>query len=283
MNNALYVAPFVFAALFGLERRFPLRAPKARLADRLRVNVGLGALALVTSLVVVQPVASAAWGLEGRYPFGILKMIPMPAIVEGTLTFLLLDLTFYYWHRANHMVPILWRLHVVHHLDPDLDVTTAYRFHLGEVALSAAFRGLQVLFIGGPAWAALAYEVAFQLNTVFQHSNLRLPIRVERWVNLVIVTPRMHGIHHSKMKNETNANWSSLFSFWDRLHGTLQLNIPQTQIDIGIAGYAQPADNRFWQTLVMPFQRQRNYWSDGGGDTAMRAPGPARVRQTLQE
>ena len=283
MNSALYVVPVVIAALFALEHLFPLRRAKARLADRLTVNVGLGAMALVTALLVVQPVASAAWDMVSRYPFGILKTIPMPAIVEGVLTFLLLDLSFYYWHRANHTVPILWRLHVVHHLDPDLDVTTAYRFHLGEVALSAAFRGLQVLLIGGPVWAALAYEIAFQLNTLFQHSNVRLPIRVERWVNLVIVTPRMHGIHHSKMKHETNANWSSLFSFWDRLHGTLQLNAPQAQIDIGIAGYARPGDNRFWRTLAMPFQRQRDYWRSPVADTAIRASTTGEGRQTLQE
>jgi sterol desaturase/sphingolipid hydroxylase (fatty acid hydroxylase superfamily) len=210
--------------------------------------------------------------MESRYPFGILTIVPMPVIVGGVLTFLLLDLTFYYWHRVNHTVPILWRLHVVHHIDPDLDVTTAYRFHVLEIALSAGFRGLQVLLIGGPVWAAIAYEVAFQLNTAFQHSNIRLPIRVERWMNLVIVTPRMHGIHHSKMKHETNANWSSVFSFWDRLHGTLQLNIPQGQIDIGIAGYARPADNRFWRALIMPFEPQRDYWSDSVKSTAGNAP-----------
>ena len=283
MNSTLYAVPVVVAALFALEHIFPLRTAKARLADRLRVNVGLGALVVVTALLVVKPVASAAWDMENRYPFGMLTIIPMPAVIEGVLTFLLFDLSFYYWHRANHMVPILWRLHVVHHLDPDLDVTTAYRFHLGEVALSAAFRALQVLLIGGPVWAALAYEVAFQLNTLFQHSNVRLPIRVERWVNLVIVTPRMHGIHHSKMKHETNANWSSVFSFWDRLHGTLQLNISQAQIDIGIAGYARPADNRFWRTFVMTFQRQRDYWRDAGADTAIRTPGLGGVRQRLQE
>jgi len=269
--------------LFALEHRFPLRPAKARIADRLGVNVALGALAIFTSLLVVKPVASAAWDMESRYPFGFMAMLPMPAVVEGALTFLLLDLTFYYWHRANHTVPILWRLHVVHHIDPDLDVTTAYRFHFLEIALSAGFRGLQVLLIGGPVWAAIAYEVVFQLNTVFQHSNVRLPIRVERWINLVIVTPRMHGIHHSKIKHETNSNWSSVLSLWDRLHRTLQLNVPQMQIDIGIAGYARLADNRLWCTLAMPFRRQRDYWRDAGVDTAIRTPGPSSVHQTLHE
>lgn len=283
MNTTLYTLPLVIAALFALERRFPLRRRKARLADRLLVNVGLGALALVTALLVVKPLASAAWDLGSRYPFGILKLIPMPAVVEAMLTFLLFDLLFYYWHRANHTVPILWRLHVVHHLDPDLDVTTTFRFHFGEVALSSGFRALQILLVGGSVWAAVAYEFVFQLNTALQHSNLRLPIRVERWMNLVIVTPRMHGIHHSTMKHENNSNWSSVFSFWDRLHGSLRLDIPQSLIDIGIPGYSRPTDNRLWDTLVMPFRRQRNYWQGTVDETAARAPVPGNVRQTLQE
>ena len=260
MNTSLYAVPLLIAALFVLERVFPLRTPKASLANRMVVNVGLGALALVTAVWVVTPVAAAAWDVGNSYPLGILNWIALPVVAEAILSFLLFDLSFYYWHRANHSVPMLWRLHVVHHLDPDLDVTTTFRFHLGEIALSAGFRALQILLIGGPVWGAIIYELAFQLNTAFQHSNLRLPIRVERWLNLVIVTPRMHGIHHSKLEHETNSNWSSVFPFWDRLHGSLRLDIPQSLIDIGIPGYSRPTDNRLWHALVMPFRAQREYW-----------------------
>jgi len=283
VNSLFYAVPFVISALFVLERVFPLRTPKARLANRIVVNVGLGALALVTAALVVKPIAAAAWDVGNNYPLGILNWMPLPVVVEAVLTFLLFDLSFYYWHRANHSVPVLWRLHVVHHLDPDLDVTTTFRFHLGEVALSAGFRAVQILLIGGPIWAAIVYELAFQLNTAFQHSNLRLPIRVERWLNLVIVTPRMHGIHHSKMKHENNANWSSVFSFWDRLHGSLRLDIPQSLIDIGIPGYSRPTDNRLWHALVMTFRAQREYWQGPVMQNAIRAPAPSKARQTLQE
>ena len=283
MSPAFYILPLLIAVLFVLERRFPLRTAKTSLADRLPVNVGLGASALITALLVVKPLASAAWDLETRYPLGVLHLMSMPLAVEAVLTFLLFDLSFYYWHRANHRVPFLWRLHVVHHIDPDLDVTTTFRFHCGEVALSAGFRALQIVLIGGSIPAAIAYELAFQVNTALQHSNLRLPIRMEQWLNLVIVTPRMHGIHHSKNQHENNSNWSSVFSFWDRLHRSLRLDIPQSRLDIGIPGYAGPTDNRFRNTLLMPFGKQRDYWQGPIDETAIRAPLPAKGRQTPQE
>ena len=171
-----------------------------------------------------------------------------------------MDLSFYYWHRANHAWPILWRFHNAHHIDPDLDVTTAVRFHFVEIGYSAAFRAVQVALIGGPLLTFIVYETVFQLNTFLQHSNVRLPMAFERGLNLVLVTPRMHGIHHSKRFFETNANWSSVFSWWDRLHGTLRLDVPQSDIDIGIAGYSLAGDNTVAAVLAMPFRTQRDYW-----------------------
>src|SRR5213076_3351242 len=106
---------------------------------------------------------------------------------QGVIGFLLLDVSFYYWHRANHAWPFLWRFHNAHHVDPDLDVSTAVRFHFVEIGFSAAFRALQVTLIGGTPWVFVAYEMAFQLNTLFQHSNMRLPVALERALVLVLV------------------------------------------------------------------------------------------------
>src|SRR6185503_6617510 len=105
-------------------------------------------------------------------------------------------LSFYYWHRLNHRLPLLWRFHSVHHMDPDLDVTTAVRFHFGEILLSTVFRSLQVVALGVGLTGYLLYEPRLQCANLFHHSNLRLPIRLERALNWVLVTPRMHGIHH---------------------------------------------------------------------------------------
>jgi sterol desaturase/sphingolipid hydroxylase (fatty acid hydroxylase superfamily) len=176
-----------------------------------------------------------------------------------------MDLTFYWWHIANHRIGFLWRFHNVHHIDPDLDVSTGFRFHFGEVGMSAVFRVAQVLLIGTSMPAFAVYELVFQGNTLFHHSNLRLPIRLERLLNKVLVTPRMHGIHHSQVQRENNSNYGVVFPWWDRVHRTLGLNIPQAEIAIGIPGYSQPDDNRLRNALLMPFRKQRDYWrrSDG--------------------
>jgi sterol desaturase/sphingolipid hydroxylase (fatty acid hydroxylase superfamily) len=198
--------------------------------------------------------------------------MPMPVAVQFIIAFLLMDLAFYWWHVANHRIPFLWRFHNVHHIDPDLDVSTAFRFHVGEVALSTAFRIVQVSVIGLSAWMFAAYEIVFQANTLFHHSNVRLPIGIERLLNLVIVTPRMHGIHHSQVRDETDSNFSVVFSWWDRLHRTLGLNIPQPEIVVGVPAYARPEDNRFWNAFLLPFHRQRDYWRGEDGRLVQRHP-----------
>lgn len=260
ISSSLYVVAAAAAVLFVLERFFPLRSPRSRLAARLMVNAAVSALAIAAGVLIVNPVAT--WLLLGvsQNEWGLTRMLATNAIVQGIVAFLLLDLSFYYWHRANHSWPILWRFHNAHHIDPDLDVTTAVRFHFVEIGFSAAFRAVQVIVIGGPLSAFVAYEIAFQLNTLFHHSNVRLPIGVERILNLVLVTPRMHGIHHSERFREMNSNWSSVFSWWDRMHGTLRLNVPQAEICIGVAGYSLPQDNTTRAILTMPFRHQRDYW-----------------------
>ena len=128
------------------------------------------------------------------------------------------------------------------------------------MGLSAGFRAVQVLLVG-PSLAAYAiYEVAFQLGTLFHHSNIRIPISIERSLNTVLVTPRMHGIHHSNIRDESRANFGVVFRWWDRLHRTLRLNVPQAQVTIGIPGYSEPRDNAVRCSLLMPFRPQREYW-----------------------
>ena len=182
-----------------------------------------------------------------------------------------MDIAFYYWHVPNHRIPLLWRFHNVHHIDPDLDVSTAFRFHAGEVALSAGFRLVQIAVIGVSPLTFAIYELVFQANTLFHHSNVHLPLRVERLLNKILVTPRMHGIHHSEVWRENNSKYSVVFPWWDRLHHTLRLNIPQSRIVIGIPGYAAGADNKLGRALLMPFERQRNYWRRPDGTAAERS------------
>src|SRR5437763_16292085 len=162
--------------LFVLERLFPLRKRTRALIGRLLVNFSISALAFLVAALLVRPTAQASLHCTNVKTFGVVHLVPLPASLEFALSFLLMDLAFYYLHIANHRVPFLWRFHNVHHIDPDLDVSTAFRFHFGEIALSSVFSIVQVSVIGISPWAFAIYQIAFQVEVLFHHSNLRLPI-----------------------------------------------------------------------------------------------------------
>jgi len=271
-------APGLLAAFFllllGGEALRPLRRLKRRRVPRLEVNFSLTALAFLAGWLVVRPVAlgMAVW-TQSR-AFGFLHLGGLPGGAQFALGFLWMDLTFYYWHRLNHLHPLLWRFHNVHHVDPDMDVSTSFRFHLGEVLYSTVFRIFQVGLAGVAPLTYLVYELAFNLETMFHHSNLRLPLNLERGLNKIIVTPRMHGIHHSVIGYETNANYSVIFSWWDRLNRSLRLNVPQAEVIIGVPGYLLPADNRLGPLLKQPFRKQRPYWRWPSGKASVRRAAP---------
>ena len=286
-NTLLFTAILLTGMFFlflMLEGRTPLRSRTHALLPRLLLNLVVAGLAFLTAALFIRPVVTSLLNRAGAESFGVLHIIPLSSSVQFVVGFLLMDLSFYYWHIANHRVAFLWRFHNVHHFDPDLDVSTAVRFHFGEVALSAVFRVVQVTVIGPSAWTYVVYEVAFQANTLFHHSNVRLPIGLERVMNWVLVTPRMHGIHHSQVRDETNSNYSVVFSWWDRLHRSVGLDIPQSAIAIGVPGYSQPADNHLWNVFVTPFQRQRAYWRDAGDPAiAIRSRSRKATRHRLAE
>ena len=261
-----------FALLFFLELLFPLRRRTCAVLRHLVVNLALAGLAFGTAAVTVRPIVLSLLGWADARDFGLVHLVPLPVAGRAIVGFLIMDLTFYYWHRVNHRLPFLWRFHNVHHIDQDLDVSTSFRFHFGEVALSVAFRVVQVTLSGVSAWTYGIYELAFQLNTLFHHSNLRLPIALERPLNRVLVTPRMHGIHHSQVRGETDSNFSVVLSWWDRLHGTVRLNVPRDAITIGVPAYTLPGDRTLWQALTLPFRRQRDYWRRPDGTTVERDP-----------
>ncbi len=248
----------MYLLFFFVERRFPLRKLRIPLRKRLITNVAITLLSLLVAGLFVRPVALglAAWIQQHR--IGLVAFLP-GSFWQFSASILLLDLTFYYWHRANHEIPLLWRFHNVHHVDPDMDVSTSFRFHPVETFYSTVFRAVQVLIIGINPGTYLAYELLFQSNTLCHHSNVRLPLNVERLLNKILVTPRMHGIHHSVVRRETDSNYGTVFSWWDRLHRTMILNIPQRAVNIGVAAYQSMRDNRFSRLLWIPFERQPDY------------------------
>lgn len=149
----------------------------------------------------------------------------------------------------------MWRFHLVHHTGHDLDITTAFRFHFGEMIGSVIFRGAISFLSGATPMQVLVYEIIFEAATQFHHSNLNLPFKFERILNYFIVTPRMHGIHHSVIKEETDSNYSVVFSFWDRLHSTAILNVKQERIVMEAAPYRNKEELTIGYLLKLPFTK----------------------------
>lgn len=218
-----YTIAIVFssvAALFLLENLFPLRPRRRPLVGRLAINIALSLVTYAIGNFVVRKTANLSIDWAEAHSFGLSRLVGLPGWVE----FGLLDLTFYYWHRFTHWNRLLWRFHQVHHFDPDMDVSTGFRFHFGEVGLSTFFRAGQALLLGVSFPIYAFYELAFQVAVYFHHSNLRLPEIVDRALRVIFVTPRMHGVHHSQVPGETHSCFSTIFSVWDRIHGTFRWN-----------------------------------------------------------
>jgi sterol desaturase/sphingolipid hydroxylase (fatty acid hydroxylase superfamily) len=250
----------VFVILFFLESKWQLRRRVQGRWKRVAINfiVSLPAFLLLRILLIPAMVWLAV--KNQSWQIGLSYAIEASVIVETCLVFLLLDYSNYLWHVLLHKLPILWRFHLVHHTDLDLDITTAFRFHFGEMIGSVLFRGVVVVLIGASPLMVLIYEIVFEAATQFHHSNVRMPFRLEKALNFLIVTPRMHGIHHSVFKEETDSNYSIIFSFWDRIHQTVRLNVHQHEIVVGIPAYHDEKELTIGKLLKLPFTKIRP-WS----------------------
>ncbi len=200
-------------------------------------NLTLG----MVNAVVVGAGLAWLWRLTAecaeRAQFGLLHWTGWVGLIRLLAAVLLLDAWMYAWHRLNHQIPWLWRFHRTHHSDPNMDVTTASRFHGGEILLAALLR-LPVIFLGGLRLEELLiYEIAMQLVVQLQHANIALPRGCEAGLRWLIVTPNMHKVHHSRIPAETDSNYSSLFSIWDRLLGSYRLRPDLKNIQFGLAGF----------------------------------------------
>ncbi len=230
-----------FAILFAMERWLPADRP-AELAgarpaggrSRLGRNLALWLANVVLSFLVVVPLTAGASTLAPQW---------RPEWWQGAqglvIDLVLLDLLIYWWHRWNHEIPFLWRFHEVHHLDRTLDTTTALRFHFGEVALSALARAAVVVALAFPLSSVLAFETAILLAAVFHHSNLRLPAAFEIALARLIITPSLHWVHHHARRADTDSNYGTVLSFWDRLFATRSPTARRPGMPIGVEGQAE--------------------------------------------
>lgn len=255
-SKAAWIAGFA-VLMIAVERLFPAARPLAQahlasLADRLwrmAKNISFAGLNGVLSPLLVIPISALAarWSLDWR-----------PLWWQGTggllLDLLLLDLWIYWWHVANHRVPFLWRFHEVHHLDQFLDATTALRFHAGEVALSAVARAAVIFLLAVPLTSVVVFELAVMMAAIFHHSNLRLPPRLEGALSWIIVTPAIHWVHHHAVRRDTDSNYATILSVWDRLFGNRSPTRRWPEMPIGVE---RLTDHGLLHLLVRPFRRRQ--------------------------
>ncbi len=254
----------VGGSLLLAERITPLRRTVESKLRHVARNLSAGGVSLALMSLLQAPLLQpvAAWIVRSR--IGLLQLVQWPRWLEMLAGVVLLDYTLWWWHWATHRVPFLWRFHLVHHVDRDLDASTALRFHFGELALSIPVRAAQMILIGVDPRILWLWQTILFAAILFHHSNVRLPWRVERVLVRLIVTPRLHGIHHSLGRDATDSNWSSILSAWDFLHRTMRFDVPDEQIVIGVPAYRDPAEVTIGRILLLPFRRQRNDWSDAG-------------------
>ncbi len=221
-KTGLIVQMAALALCLWAESFFPLfmdRAGRLRWLHVARnLTIGLINGAILTFGFSGLILSAVQWG--ELHQIGLMHQLPLPAQAEPWVGFLAFDGWMYFWHRANHRLALLWRFHRVHHSDDAVDSSSAYRFHLGEMVISTLLRLAVIPLLGIRLADLLLYELILQPVILFHHSNIDLPARLDGWLRLAVVSPNMHRVHHSDWPQETNSNYASIFSFWDRIWGT---------------------------------------------------------------
>ena len=225
--------------------------------DRLRHAARNLALSLVNAALLgllfgAATVHVADW--TTRSGFGLLNQVELHPAARFLSAVLLLDAWMYLWHRANHAIPLLWRFHRMHHSDNQMDVTTATRFHFGEHVGSNVLRMGLIPLLGFQVWHIVVYEMLVIAITQFHHADISLGW-LDRWLRLFIVTPDMHKVHHSRWRPETDSNYSTFFSLWDRLARSFRMRYEPKTLIFGLDEYVEPEWQTFWGMLKTPFAK----------------------------
>ena len=231
-------------AFLVLERLFPMAGMMGG-ARRVLRNLTLAVVNAGLSWLVVVPVSAMA--IRFAPDWRPLWWSGWPGLAVDLL---LLDFWIYWWHRANHVLPFLWRFHEVHHLDETLDASSALRFHFGEVLMSSLVRALVIFLLGLPLAHVVVFETLLAVATMFHHSNLRLPLWFERPLSLLLVTPSIHWVHHHARRADTDSNYATVLSLWDRLFSSRSATKRTPDMAIGVEGRR---DRDAARLLLKPF------------------------------
>lgn len=248
----------VFAVMALWEMRCPCRSLRLQKASRWLNNLALVALnTLLVRLLFPTAAVGVAVTIQVK-GWGLLNLFDAPLWLETLLALLLLDAVIYFQHRLFHHIPLLWRLHKVHHADLDYDVTTGARFHPVEILLSMLIKFAAVTVLGAPVVSVLLFEILLNATAMFNHSNVQLPPWLDKRVRWILVTPDMHRVHHSTDRHEANRNFGFNLPWWDRLFGTYQDQPAKghQNMPIGLSQYQNEADtNKLLGMLTLPLSR----------------------------
>lgn len=256
---AIFLAVFVLVA--AAEWYFPQHGRVQTRAERWTTNIGILIIDVIAVRLTVGAAAYAAAFYAQANGWGLFNVLGWPFWLEAVSAFLILDFAIYMQHVATHVVPVLWRLHQVHHADLDVDATTGTRFHPVEIILSLIYKAVIILAIGADPWVVVVYEAVLNAAAVYTHGNIRLPESVDRKLRWLFCTPDMHRVHHSVIPEETNSNYGNFLSVWDRMLGTMRRDPAKGQlgVEIGLNEYRDPKSLGLINLLAMPFQpRKRN-------------------------
>ena len=252
-----------FVTVFALVALWELLAPRRALTvskpRRWASNLGLVVLNTVLLRLLFPLAAVGMAAFSAANGWGLLNHFQVPLWLAVPLAVMAMDLVIWLQHVMVHAVPLLWRLHRVHHADPDYDLTTGARFHPVEIVLSMLIKVATIAVLGPSVLAVLIFEVLLNAAAMFNHGNIRLPAGVDRVLRWVIVTPDMHRVHHSVEQDETNSNFGFNLPWWDRLFGTYreQPRAGQLGMTIGLHGHTDPREvARLDGMLLMPFRRE---------------------------
>ena len=232
----------------------PRRTDASRRRNRWPSNLGIVVLNTVLVYVLFPITALGLALVEDQQGWGLLNMMPLPFWVSLLTTVIILDLTLYFQHVLFHAVPLLWRVHRMHHADTYFDVTTGVRFHPIEILLSMAIKLMVVAALGPPAMGVLVFEILLNGTSMFNHGNLGIPKIIDRYLRWMVVTPDMHRVHHSEIVQETNSNFGFNLPWWDHLFATYraQPSLGHEKMTIGIDQFRDPKEMRLARMLLQP-------------------------------
>ena len=255
------VAAAFLALLWTIESIAPMFERRRRRLSHIAANFGLALINALVSFVAALGILFVTEYSRHR-EIGLLHLVDIPEWLHWAAAIVLVDCWQYWWHRINHRVGFLWRFHAVHHSDADLDASSGIRFHTVEIILSMIARMAVLPLIGITVPQLLLYEVASLPIILFHHSNVRLPNKFDVLLRWLIVTPWMHWVHHSRWQPETDSNYSSFLSVWDRIFGSFRLRKEPREIELGLDGWKEREWRGLWGMLSTPFRkgsgRERN-------------------------